>query len=188
MTIPLTSCSAGSPTDQLQGVLLEEPQPKPSFVLTETSGEKYDFVTRTEGKLTLLYFGYTNCPDICPVHMAQIARTFEEHPEIEDQSEVVFVSVDPERDTPSVLRAFLDNFGPNFVGLTGTTAELEVAEKAAGVPMAEVVGGGEDYSVNHAAWVVVYAPDGLSYSFYPFGVKQSQWNNDLQILAAIEGS
>jgi protein SCO1 len=183
----LGSCASGKSTEDLQGVVVETPQPKPSFVLTDTNGEAYDFAERTEGMLTLLYFGYTNCPDICPVHMAQIARVFDEYPEIESKSEVVFVSVDPQRDTPEVLRSFLDNFGPNFIGLTGTTEELEAAEKAAGVPMAEVVGGGEDYSVNHAAWVIAYAPDGLTYSIYPFGVEQSQWNNDLQILAEIEG-
>ncbi|HZD23654.1 MAG TPA: SCO family protein [Acidimicrobiia bacterium] len=185
--LALAACSAGAGTDQLQGVVIDQPQPKPSFVLTDTSGEPYDFVQETRGKLTLLYFGYTNCPDICPVHMAQIAEALDQYPEVADKTVVVFVTVDPNRDTREVLRSFLDNFNPRFVGLTDTREKVEAAEKAAGVPMAEVVGGGEGYSVNHAAWVIAYAPDGLNYSVYPFGVTQNQWSNDLQILARIDG-
>ncbi|MGA7096319.1 MAG: SCO family protein [Acidimicrobiia bacterium] len=183
----LASCTGGAPTGHLQGVVVDSPQPKPSFVLTDTNGEPFDFASETEGKLTLLYFGYTNCPDICPVHMAQIAEVLDQYPDVARITEVVFVSVDPKRDTPEVLRAFLDNFDPKFVGLTGTQDELEAAESAAGVPMAQVLGDGADYAVNHAAWVIAYAPDGLNYSVYPFGIRQSQWSNDLQILARIEG-
>lgn len=184
----LAACSAGLTSDDLEGVVVESPQEKPSFTLTDTSGEPYEFFTQTESKLALLYFGYVNCPDICPVHLAQIAEVLDRAPDVERKAEVVFVSVDPGRDTPEVIREFLDNFSSDFVGLTGTEEELELAQEAAGVPPAIVQDDGEDYTVDHAGWVIAYAPDGLNYSIYPFGTRQSQWNNDLELLAAMEGS
>lgn len=183
----LSACGGGVSTDDLQGVIIESPQSKPEFVLTDTEGASYDFAAETEGKLTLLYFGYLNCPDICPVHLAQIAETFDQLPAVARDTEVVFVTVDPERDSPDEMRAFLDNFDGRFVGLTGSLEEVQTAQSAAGVPTAVFVGDGDDYTVNHAAQVFAFAPDGLLHSVYPFGVRQSQWNNDLQILAQMRG-
>lgn len=180
-------CTTAASTDDLLGVIIDPPQPKPSFQLTDTDGDVYDFEAETEGKLTLLYFGYLNCPDICPVHLAQIAETFDQVPEVARETEVVFVSVDPHRDAPDEIRAFLDNFDSRFVGLTGTLEEVQAAQTASGVPVAVFVGDGEDYTVNHAAQVIAFAPDGLNHSIYPFGVRQSQWNNDLQLLAEVGG-
>lgn len=182
----LASCGRSAATDELQGVVIESPQPKPEFVLTDTAGQEYDFVSETEGRLTLLYFGYLSCPDICPVHLAQIAETFDRIPAVARDAEVVFVSVDPGRDSPAEIRAFLDNFDTRFTGLTGNPEELEAAQKAAGVPPARIVGDGDDYTVDHAGWVIAYAPDGLNHAIYPFGVRQSEWNNDLRILAEMK--
>jgi protein SCO1/2 len=177
------ACEPDVSTGELKGAVVDPPQPKPSFELTDTDGMPYDFVTETEGKLALLYFGYTNCPDICPVHLAQIAEVFDRIPAVARDAEVVFVTVDPDRDTPERLRAFLDNFDTRFVGLTGTQDELETAQKAANVPPAVKVGDGDDYTMNHAGWVIAFAPDGMNYAIYPFGTRQSDWSNDLQILA-----
>ena len=183
----LAACAGGINDGRLQGTVIEDPQPKPAFVLTDTRGEPYDFAVRTEGMLTLLYFGYTNCPDICPVHLAQIAEVLEQYPSLERETAVVFVSVDPQRDTPEVLRGFLDNFSSRFVGLTGSTEELRAAQVAADVPPATITGQGPDYAVDHAGWVIAYAPDGLGHAIYPFGTRQSVWSNDLQTLAIITG-
>ncbi|HEX6947569.1 MAG TPA: SCO family protein [Acidimicrobiia bacterium] len=181
--LAVAACRAPVTTDQLQGVKVENPTPKPEFTLTDTEGSPYDFAEETEGKVALLYFGYTSCPDICPTHMAQIAEVLEQYPQLEREVEVVFVTVDPERDTPERLRQYLDSFHPSFVGLTGTPEELEAAQRAANVPVATFDGEGPDYTVNHAAYVIAYAPDGLSHSIYPFGTRQAQWNNDLRVLA-----
>lgn len=184
-SVIFAACGGGISTDDLQGVVIDPPKPKPEFTLTDTSGEPYDFVAETDGKLTLLYFGYLNCPDICPVHLAQIAETFDRIPDVARDTEVVFVSVDPERDTPEKIREFLDNFDERFIGLTGTLEEVKAAQEAANVPIAVFVGEGDDYTVNHAAQVFAFAADGLNHSVYPFGIRQSQWNNDLQVLAQI---
>lgn len=166
----------------LEGVELDQPSTKPSFVLTDTSGQSFDFWSATEGRLTFLYFGYTFCPDICPVHLAQLAEVFERLPEVRRNSTVVFVTVDPERDSPAVIRSFLDAFSSEFVGLTGSPMELQLAQEAAGVPPAVKEGAGDDYTMAHAGQVLVYAPDGRGYSVYPFGTRQSEWMHDLPIL------
>jgi protein SCO1/2 len=189
LALALSACRAPVSSDDLEGVVIDPPKEKPSFTLTDTSGSIYDFAVETEGKLTLLYFGYLNCPDICPVHLAQIAEVFERIPDVARDAEVVFVSVDPERDSPEAIRDFLDRFDSRFVGLTGTEEELEEAQEAVGVPPAVRVDAeeGSEYTVDHAGWVLAYAPDGLNHSIYPFGTRQSEWNNDLQALAAMSG-
>ncbi|HEX6302293.1 MAG TPA: SCO family protein [Acidimicrobiia bacterium] len=183
----VAACGRNVASGELQGVVVDPPRPKPFFTLTDTSGEPYEFAAETEGKLALLYFGYVSCPDICPVHLAQIAEVFDQIPELARDTEVVFVSVDPDRDSPDEIRAFLDDFDNRFTGLTGTRAELDVAQTEAGVPPAVIEGDGDDYTVDHAGWVIAYAPDGLQHANYPFGTRQSEWANDLQILAARDG-
>lgn len=185
LSVVTVSCGRAASIGELRGVAVEDPTPKPEFTLVDTDGNPYDFISETEGRLTLLYFGYTHCPDICPVHLAQIAETLDQLPDVARQTEVVFVSVDPERDTPDVIRAFLDNFDQNFVGLTGSADDLNAAQEAAGVPPAIKEGDGDDYTMQHAGWVIAYAPDGLNHAIYPFGTRQTQWNNDLQVLAEI---
>lgn len=185
LAVVAVSCGRAASIGELQGVAVEDPTPKPEFTLVDTDGNPFDFVSETAGKLTLLYFGYTHCPDICPVHLAQIAETLDHLADVARQTEVVFVSVDPDRDTPEVIRAFLDNFDQDFVGLTGSEDDLKAAQEAAGVPSAIKEGDGDDYTMQHAGWVIAYAPDGLNHAIYPFGTRQTQWNNDLQVLAEI---
>ncbi len=189
LVLTVAACRPPVTSDELQGVVVDPPKEKASFTLTDTSGDAYEFAAETEGKLTLLYFGYLNCPDICPVHLAQIAEVFEGAPDVARQAEVVFVSVDPGRDSPAEIREFLDGFDNRFVGLTGTEEELMAAQEAAGVPPAVMVESEEveGYTVDHAGWVIAYAPDGLNHSIYPFGTRQSEWTNDLQVLAAMDG-
>lgn len=172
----------GGSAGELTGVAIDPPRPKAEFTLSDVDGNAYDFAAETEGKLTLIYFGYTSCPDICPVHLSQLAEVFDLNSDVARESVVIFVTVDPARDTPDVLRDYLANFDRRFVGLTGTEAELEVAQKAVGVPVAFRETEDDEYLVAHAGQVIAYAPDGLSYSEYPFGTRQSEWLIDLPIL------
>lgn len=168
---------------RLAGAPVEEPARKPDFVLTDTRGEPYAFRPETAGRLTLLFFGYTSCPDVCPVHLANLAAALRGDPEVRRAVEVVFVGVDPERDTPERLRSFLDGFDPSFVGLTGSPEALAAAQRAAGVPEAFVDATWEGgYSVSHAGWILVYTPDGRARLKYPFGTRQKEWAHDLGVL------
>ena len=164
-----------------RGGLVTPPLPKPRFTLTDTSGAPFDFWQETQGHVTLLFFGYARCPDQCPLHLSNIASGLKKLPAaVADQIKLVFVTTDPGRDSPRLMRAWLNFFDKRFIGLTGSEAAIESAERAAGVPLAaRIVRGGEDYSVGHANFVVAYTKDNLAHVIYPGGVTQEDWLHDL---------
>ena len=164
--------------DGWRGAALGTAQPRPDFTLTDTAGRPYDFAAETRGRLTLLFFGYTSCPDVCPIHMATLAGALDQ-PGVPEPV-VVFVTTDPERDTAEHLRDWLDNFSPDFVGLRGTPEQIRAAEIAAQVPPSmRGTGEGDDYEVGHAAQIIAYTPDDQAHVVYPFGVRREDWIADL---------
>ncbi len=181
---PSTDAAAG-----YRGVVLE-PGPRPDFTLSDVNGRAFSFREETESHLALLFFGYTNCPDICPVHMAGIASVLRDLPwEVGDRIRVVFVSTDPERDTPERMREWLSGFDPRFIGLRGDLetvnqiqAELALppAIRGAMPPDGEGKGG---YEVGHAAQVLVFGAGDLRLA-YPFGTRQADWKHDLPLLVS----
>ena len=176
------------------GTVLPEPQAKPEIVLTDTSGAPYDLVQRTAGKFTVLMFGYTNCPDVCPINMATLDSAMEDlGPGVRGKVDVVFVTADPARDTEQVLRNFLDKFDTGFVGLTGSLDQVRAAQAQAKVPIATIddttaddTDSSGDYAVGHATQMILYSPDGEARIVYPFGTRQSDWARDLPRLMAGE--
>jgi len=174
----------GRTQETYRGGLVAPPLSKPRFVLTDTSGAPFDFWNRTQGSITLLFFGYTYCPDECPMHMANIGTALKKLPPgIAGQVKLVFVTTDPARDTRVELRRWLDSFDKRFVGLTGTPAALDAAQKAAGVPLAQKTDPpNRNYSVTHANFVVAYTKDNLGHVIYPGGVSEADWIHDLPLL------
>ncbi|HKD06323.1 MAG TPA: SCO family protein [Bryobacteraceae bacterium] len=169
-----------------RGGMVSPPLPKPKFTLTDTSGVHFDFATKTEGYLTLLFFGFTNCPDMCPMQMHMIAQALKKiAPAAGNQIKVVFVTTDPARDSPKVLRAYLDHFDKNFIGLTGDAAAIDAAQIAANLSPAKKSPTRADgtYDVGHAAFVIAYTKDNLAHVLYPVGVKEEDLAHDLPYLA-----
>lgn len=182
---------APAPANHVQtpyrGGLLSPPQPKPSFTLTDTSGASYDFRTKTQGYVALLFFGYTHCPDMCPLQMYMIAQALKTMPAAgQDKFRVVFVTTDPDRDSPAVLRAWLDRFDKRFIGLTGSQQAIDAAQIAANVPPAKKSAVRSDgaYEVGHAAFVFAYTRDNLAHLVYPVGFTPLDWSHDLPLLAS----
>ena len=171
-------------TGNYRGGLVTPPLPKPGFVLTDTSGAAFDFRQRTDGYVTLLFFGYTYCPDQCPMHMANLGAALKKLPaEIANQVKLVFVTTDPARDSPVVVRRWLDLFDRRFIGLTGTERAIEAVERAAGVPPATKTGPANgNYAVAHANFVLAYSKDNLAHVIYPGGVSKDDWVHDLPLL------
>src|SRR5690606_38635291 len=154
-------------------------------VLTDVDGQPYDFRAETEGKLAFVFIGYTNCPDVCPLHMANIASALSPHPELEERVEVVFITADPERDTPERLRSWLGPFNPGFVGLRGTPEEVHAIENSLNLPLSVVPSGEEaDYAVGHAALVVAFPPNGPGRVGYLSGALPSDYAEDIPKLLA----
>jgi len=179
----LVACSGERAATQFRGVALPTPLAKPSLTLTDLNGQPYDFAGATRDKVALLFFGYTHCPDVCPLHMANIAAVLKRM-SAEDRARVVtvFVTTDPQRDTPDRLREWLANFDPSFVGLTGTKEELARAQQSVGLGEAFKEYANADsanYFVQHGAQVFAFARDGIAYTIYPFGIRQEDWANDL---------
>ena len=171
------------------GRILPEPEAKPAIELVDTDGAPFDLRTRTEGRLTLLMFGYTNCPDVCPINLGTLSSALDElEPTVANSVDMVFVTADPERDTPEVVRTYLDGYDSGFTGLWGTTEQVVEAQKSANVPPAvreeERPDGG--YSVGHATQIIAYSPDGIARIVYPFGTRQQDWMRDLPRLVAGE--
>ena len=181
----LLACAGDSrATGSLRGTRLAEPWPKPEFTLTGTDGRSFDFRRDTEGYVTLLFFGYTHCPDICPVHMANLGAVLHKLPPgTADQVRVVFVTTDPERDTPERLREWLDNFDPRFIGLAGSLDSVNAIQRRIGLaPAMRIPGDGDHYTMGHAAQIIAYTKDDLAHVVYPFGTRQEDWAHDLPIL------
>ncbi|GGS88257.1 SCO family protein [Streptomyces chromofuscus] len=116
------------------GTVLDQPFEKPDLVLTDTDGEKYDLRKETAGKPTLIYFGYTNCPDVCPLTMNNIAVAKTKLPKAQqDELRIVFVTTDPDRDTPAALGKWLKGIDPRVVGLSGDFPTVQAAARTLGI-------------------------------------------------------
>jgi protein SCO1 len=170
------------PEDRFAGVDLPDPYQRPSFTLTDTSGAAYDFAAATAGTPTLLFFGYTNCPDICPTTMADVAVALRNvDPALAAQVQVVFVTTDPAFDTPEVLAEYLGRFDadlPNrFIGLTGEQAAIDQAQLAAGVPLAE------DSGRLHSSLLLLYGADDLAHVAFNGGNTSRDIAGDLTLVA-----
>jgi protein SCO1/2 len=171
------------------GRVLPEPQSKPPIVLTDTEGRPFDLRAETEGRLTLLMFGYANCPDVCPISLGTLQSALDElDPTVADSVDMVFVTADPERDTPEQLRDYLDGYDPDFAGLWGSTQQVDEAQAMAQVPPAVRETPDEDgnYIVGHATQIIAYQDDGIARIVYPFGTRQQDWVRDLPRLLAGE--
>jgi protein SCO1/2 len=179
----LAGCATGKVEAPKGGVSFPEPIPKADFTLADTDGKPFHFREATEGYVTLLFFGYTHCPDVCPVHLANIAAALHKQPlEVSRRFRVVFVSTDPDRDNPERLRSWLDNFDHSFIGLRGPIDSINLIQRSFRLAPArreEPTEPGKEYTVGHMALILAFTTDNLAHVAYPFGVRQAQWAEDM---------
>ncbi len=167
----LTACSqetqnAGSEAPPLEGAAIGG-----DFTLTGETGEPVSF-SDFDGQYRTVYFGYAYCPDVCPTDnqraMAGLKRFEEENPELGAKVQPLFVSIDPERDTPDVLTEFTDAFHPRLIGMTGTKEQLDDAANAFAVYYSrgeETEAGG--YLMDHSNVTYLFGPDGEPLAILP---------------------
>ena len=186
----LAACTPTPPqvTGRYNGIELKPAKPKQDFTLTDTEGRPFAFRDATDGQVTLLFFGYTACPDVCPVHMANIAAVLERlTPGERAQVKVVFVSTDPERDTPERLHSWLAHFDSAFVGVRGPIGDVNRIEQEFGLAASFTDAESPvdtTYGVGHAGQVLAFTPDDSLRVMYPFGTRQQDWAKDLPRLIA----
>ena len=120
LPVAMTAVACGGGDDELAGAVLDQPYVVPATPLTDTGGASYSLADSTDKRLTLVFFGYTHCPDICQVVMSTLASAMTRLDDADrEQVDVVFVTTDPARDDEATLRDYLDRIDPTFVGLTG---------------------------------------------------------------------
>lgn len=193
----ITSCQAFAAPYEYKGNLLDSPVPQPDFELTAADGSTFR-LSQVEGKIALIFFGYTHCPDVCPLTLAKVKNALAGLSETErEQVQFIFISVDPERDTPEVLGRYLSNFGPDFIGLTDNFEKIETvlksywayAQKDQPVektqePDHEATGHAEaaPYLVTHTGRVYLVTPQQELLLTYPFDLSAEDLGSDLSYL------
>jgi len=162
------------------------PVTKPVGTLTDDLGKPFSIKTGTAGVVTLLFFGYTHCPDECPLTMSNTAAAFRMIPAA-DQAKirVLFVSVDPGRDSPSRLRSWLGKFNPSFLGLRGSLAQVEAIEKQTGLPIGPTFkDAAGDAQLDHATEMFAFSTNNVATeAFFP-STPPANMANDLKLLVA----
>ena len=156
------------------GTLISPPWPAPEMQLTDHNGHPFT-VSSQQGKVLLLFFGYTNCPDECPLTMAHLKLALESLGDRAENVQVVMVSTDPARDTPQALKDFMEHFSPSFLGLTGDSGELQKAWKDYGVTV-------EDGGETHSTYVYVIDPSGNVRETLPPDAEPNNIAADLNLL------
>jgi len=139
-----------------------------------------------KGKVTVVFFGYTQCPDVCPTTMADLAAIRKSLGADGDKLQSVFVTIDPERDTPEVLKAYVANFGPGFTALRGTPDQTAAAAKEFKVFYAKVPGRNSgSYTLDHSAASFVFDPAGRVRLYVPYGGDSKKFAADLKLIASL---
>ena len=163
--LALAACSGPPVQPPLQGARLGGP-----FTLVDQNGRTVrdsDFA----GRYRLIYFGYSFCPDVCPTDLQVIGRALkrfeEEEPQRAARVQPIFVTVDPARDTPEVLKSYVTNFHPRLIGLTGSKEQIAQVMRAYGVSAMVPEGVGPDYLVDHSQLAVLFGPKGEPIALMP---------------------
>ena len=148
-------------------IMFDTPRALPAFTLQDHRGQMVDAAS-FKGRWTLVFFGFTHCPDICPTTMAFLSRLMAELEGLPEaaNTEVVMVSVDPARDTPEVLADYVPFFNPAFTGVTGEFLDTHRLATALNMPFVKVVEENGDYQVEHGANVALINPRGDYHGFF----------------------
>lgn len=172
-----------SRAENYRGASYVEPYPPAAdFTLAHSSGNVFR-LSEQRGKVVLLFFGYTTCPDVCPTTLAELNLALQSIPEKSGRIQVVFVSVDPERDTPQAVQEYVGRFNSSFIGLSGTTAELERIWKDYGIFREEVQSdSAAGVIINHTARVTLIDPQGNMRLSYGFGAPVEDIVHDLNLI------
>ncbi|GGA06976.1 SCO family protein [Dyella caseinilytica] len=162
--------------------------PDLAFRLTDDHGQT---VTAADyrGKITLLYFGYTHCPDVCPLTLAHLHVVMQRLGKLADHVRILFVTVDPARDTPAVLHDYVNAFDPRAVGLTGAPADIEALTKRYRAAFTREPGKSDDsYDVSHSSGIYIFDASGKARLLATPADGQDKLTHDLQLLLSSGGA
>lgn len=180
------AAKAVGPTDFAGGMALPVPYEMPDQTLTDTSGQSYNLVTSPSKPVTLVFFGYTHCRDVCSDVLSSVAMALSRlDAASRDQVQMLFITTDPARDTAEVIRAYLDRFDPSFIGLTSDVVTIKAVAERVGVEIEgrhPLPGGG--YQVSHSAQVVGFDQSHHGVVLWLRSVPVADLQSDLHLLVA----
>lgn len=174
-----TAIYAADDTGLIAGVF-SPPRPAPEFSLQGSDGAELNLDTYN-GKVVILGFGYTSCPNICPTTLAVLARARSELGPQAAGLQVVYVTVDPQTDTPEQMRKYLASFDPTFIGGTGTEEELAAVRKEYGI-IANKERYGDDYGYAHSSYTYLIDRDGKLRALMTYGHIAADYVHDIKLL------
>ena len=177
--ILLAACQAY----EFNGTEYPDPQPASDFVLDDVSGGSFR-LSDGRGKIFLLYFGYTSCPDVCPATLATARLVFDSLGEDAERVAMLFITVDPERDTPEVMSSYVSAFHPNIIGLTGSPETLEAVFEEYGIvaEREELPESAVGYVMNHTTRLFLVDQEGRLRMSFGFGTPPEDVSQDVQHL------
>jgi protein SCO1/2 len=184
--VPLLACmllamrAQAAEADVLKSGVFNPPREAPDFSVRGSDGSALT-LSHYRGKVVVLGFGYTHCPNVCPATLAVLALAQRKLGAPAAQVQVIYLTVDPERDSADRLKQYLASFDPTFVGGTGTPQQMAAVRKSYGVT-AEKHGTGSDYAVAHSSFVYLITRDGKLRALMPFGHKADDYVHDISLL------
>jgi protein SCO1/2 len=182
--LPLAACDRMASKAQFKAVDITGADYAQGFDLPDANGQRRT-LTEFKGKVVVVFFGFTHCPDVCPTTLLELAAVKKQLGADGDKVQGVFVTVDPERDTPPLLKAYVENFDSGFVALRGTPDETKALAKAFKVFYAKVPGKTEDsYTMDHTAASYVFDTQGRVRLFTRYGSGAEALAADLKLLLA----
>jgi protein SCO1/2 len=185
LTTLLSGCFGATPY-QFKGSAVDPPLAIADFELKDTATKPFR-LSQMPGQVALIYFGYTSCPDACPLTMYDVKKALSQLPQGRERVKVIFISVDPERDTPELLARYLSTLGPEFMGLSDDMAQVQEVMKLFGAfaekdTTAQTAAG---YLVSHTTRLYLVDPKKQQLLFmYPYGFKVDDLRSDLEYLLA----
>jgi protein SCO1 len=172
--------ASAADTGALKAGTFDPPREAPEFSVMGTDGTPL-LLSHYRGKVVLLAFGYTSCPNVCPVTLAVLAQAHRALGKRASEVQVIYLTVDPERDNAQHLKDYLAAFDPTFLGGTGTPNQMAAVRQSYGVT-AQKIGSGKDYAVAHSSFVYLITRDGKLRALMPFGHKADDYAHDISLM------
>ncbi|MBL0346345.1 SCO family protein [Candidatus Villigracilis affinis] len=163
------------------GTVIQSPETSYDFTLTGGNGDVS--LSDFRGKLVLIYFGYTFCPDICPATLGNVNQALKQIGSKAEDIQLIMVSLDPQRDTPEKLEQYVAHFNPTFIGITGTQEQVDTVTSLYGIFYEKKEGSeATSYLIDHTATLMVIDREGYLKLVFPFGVTADEIADDLKYM------
>lgn len=181
--VSVSAANAAPAAGKLKSGTFDPPRMAPPIVQPAADGKPFS-LEKLRGKVVVLEFGYTSCADVCPVSLSLLQQARERLGPLRDKLQVVFVTVDPERDSAPRLKAYLAQFDPGFIGLTGSAEQMAAIRNAYGIAATKKMAGGgkDDYTMGHSSYLYFIDPQGRLRALMPFGRPADDIVHDVTLL------